>query len=241
VVFVLSNAVMLLYSLYPRRSVSRNGAVANDMLLLWQTWRQAKAESEQAPAHWYFLASEESHRRGRHEEAAKWLEEGLRLFPGDYELEWTQGHILMCRGEYAAARKAWVLLLGRYGGYARFEVVRYPFFNSIAYVDALSGVSELLAEAEVCSRLALERYPWNVYCLCTRGSVLVEMGQYTEGLQLLHRALKRHTERPGRALNACYIGIAERRRGNLDESRSYFAMARRLDPNCWLLAREKEG
>ena len=51
--------------------------------------------------------------------------------------------------------------------------------------------------------------------------------------------MKNNPENYGQALNACYIGIAEARRGNPTESRNYFAIARRLDPDCILLDRER--
>lgn len=102
----------------------------------------------------------------------------------------------------------------------------------------MMGKPELLHKADTCSRLALEKMPWIVYNKGTRGSVLVELGKYEEGLRLLHDAMRNHTEKRGQALDACHIGIAEARRGNLAESRNYFAIARRLDPKCKLLDRE---
>ncbi len=79
---------------------------------------------------------------------------------------------------------------------------------------------------------------WSVYFRGTRGRVLVELGRIQEGLPLLHQALKANLEKDGRALNACYLGIAAARRGDLAVSKSYFALARKLDRDCILLERE---
>jgi hypothetical protein len=62
--------------------------------------------------------------------------------------------------------------------------------------------------------------------------------QFEEGLKLLHDAMQNHPEKSSKALNACYIGIAEARRGNSVESHNYFSTARKLDPYCVLLERE---
>lgn len=236
-VFMLSNASLLANSLWPYRFETRHGKIPNDILLLWETWRRPKAEVEQMPAHWFFLEAEESQRQGNYEMAREWIESGRRLYPKYDGLEWLQAYNLIQLRRYGEARTAYVLLLGRYG---KFEEMRVMLFNNIAYADLLSGDARLLDEAEVCSRLALEKHPWNCHFKGTRGSVLIEMGEYDEGLKLLHQALKQHTERQGRALNACFIAIAEARRGRPEESRNFFAIARTLDPKCFLLERESQ-
>ncbi len=98
----------------------------------------------------------------------------------------------------------------------------------------------MLIKADTCSRLALKQIPWLVNCKGTRGSVLIELGRYDEGLKLLHDALRDDSHKPGQALNACYIAIAEARRGNLKESHNYFTLARKLDSDCVLLERGKQ-
>jgi len=190
------------------------------------------------PAHWYFKESQESHGEGRYEEARKWIDDGLKLFPRNYYLEWAHPYNLMDLKNYSEARRAYVRLLGKY---SKIEELRFTIFNNIAYGNLLSRDPQLLDEAEVCSRLAREKFPSNSYFNGTRGCVLVELGQYEDGLKLLYEALKSQTEKAGQALNACYIGIAEARLGKLTESHKFFAMARRLDPKCFLLERETEA
>ncbi|MEO7300005.1 MAG: hypothetical protein ABI042_15670 [Verrucomicrobiota bacterium] len=197
--------------------------------------RCSKSSVNQAPAHWYVCEGQESQKEGRPKEASKWIEEGLKLFPNNYYLEWLHASNLTELKNYREARKTYVRLLGRY---SKSEELRFTLFNNIAYTDILSGDAKLLDEAEVCSRVAFEKCPWNCYFVGTRGIVLIELQQYDEGLKMLYRAIKQHTERPARALNACYIAIAQARRGKLGESRNFFAMAKKLDPNCSLLERE---
>jgi len=228
---VLSNAVMFLYSANPMRERSP----PNDVQLLWQTWRRPKKENEQMPAFWYQMESEECQRNGRHEEASRWIEAGLKLFPDNYWLEYSRASNLIDLKQYIEARRALARLLGRYG---RHENMRVGLFNNIAWAGVLSQNPALLDEANICSKLAWEQAPWDAYRRGTRGSVLVEIGEIEEGLKLLHLALKQHTERRSRALVACYVAIGENRSGRSEVGRSYFALARRLDPHCTLLERE---
>ena len=137
--------------------------------------------------------------------------------------------------QYREARRIYVQLLGRLAGYPE---VRTTLFNNIAYADLLIDDPGLLWEADACSREAYSRTPWVVYVKGTRGSVLVELGDYDEGLKLLQDAFGNHPEKHGQALNACYIAIGECRRGNVIEGHNYFSLARRLDPQCVLLDRE---
>jgi hypothetical protein len=55
----------------------------------------------------------------------------------------------------------------------------------------------------------------------------------------LKRAIKKHTDNKNKALNACYLSIAEKRRGNEDAARKYLEQARKLNPECSLLERAR--
>ena len=113
--------------------------------------------------------------------------------------------------------------------------------NNLAYVDALLGRAELLPEADDFSRRALELNPGSIELRGTRGVVLVELGKFDEGVAMLQYGLRYHPEKSGRAIDACYLGIAAARRGYASECLSYLAIARKLDPHCPLLDRVMEG
>jgi hypothetical protein len=232
--FVLGNASLLIYSLWPFRFESGPEDSPNDILLFWQTLCRPQAEIDQIPAYWYFKESQECQRNHKYEEARKWIREGLKRFPKNYYLEFAEAYNFMDLKKYQEGRKAYVKLLGRY---SKSEELRFTIFNNIADGNLLSGDSQLLEEAEICSRVAVEKYPYNHYFAGTRGSVLIGLGQYEEGLKILPQALKAHSEPSLQASLACYIGFAEARLGRLDESQNFFTMARRFDPNCVLLER----
>jgi hypothetical protein len=109
--------------------------------------------------------------------------------------------------------------------------------NGLAWVDTLIGGDELIQEADKYSKEALENMPHVSYFRGTRGNVLVELGQYEEGLVLLREAMNAADNPTMKALDACHIAIAEQKRGNLDESRKFAEIARSWDPDCMLLDR----
>lgn len=236
--FLLSNASLLIYSLWPHRFESRFGKIPNDILLLWETWRRPQAQVEQLPAHRSYLEAQECQRQGDYAVAKNWIEKALNYYPSNYTLEWLQAANLIGLKCYEEARAAYLQLLDRYG---QSEELRCMVFNSIAYVDILAEDARLLDEAEGHSRFAYEKHPENVYFKGTRGIVLMKTGQYEQGMILLLQALKQHTERREQALDACLIAIAEAQRGKLEESRNFFSMARKLDPKCFLLEREPKA
>jgi len=230
----LSNALLILYSLVPHMAKTVAGKIPNDGLLLWKIWRYQQPEMEQTIAARYIYEAHECRRRKEMANAVKWIEDGLRCFPECFSLKFSAAEFLFHEKKYLAAARAFAVLLAKKK--ANNEIASY-LLNYIAYSYLMAGRPELLCKADVCSRLALEKMPWSVYNKGTRGSVLVELSQYEEGLKLLREAVRDQPEREGRALDACHIAIAEVRRGNHDESRKYANLARRLDPDCVLLER----
>lgn len=232
---LVANAMLLVYSLWPHRAQTNRGKLPNDGLLLWQTWRRSKCEIEQMPYAFYLYEAQECRDMKQYEEAQRWVEEGLKRFPRNWMLEMMRAANLLELKQYREARRIYVLLLGRL---AKYTELRTTLLNNIAYTDILIADPNLLWEADACSREAFSQTPWVIYVKGTRGSVLVELGDYDEGLQLLQDAFRNHPEKHGQALNACYIAIGECRRGNVNEGRNYFSVARRLDQQCVLLDRE---
>ncbi|MGA2174147.1 MAG: site-2 protease family protein [Verrucomicrobiota bacterium] len=236
-IILLSNSLLLAFSLWPHRGISAHGKIPNDALLLWQTWRQDRAKIAATFSYSYLFEADECCRDRKFTDAQKWLGEGLCAFPGNHLLAFSAATTLIFENKLDEARNALRALLTELAD----DPNLFPLLlNNIAYVDALLGRPELLPEADDFSRRALESAPWTVYFKGTRGIVLVELGRFEEGVALLEDALRKHPEKWGKAINACYLGIAATRRGYPSECLSYFAMARRLDPHCPLLDREKK-
>ncbi|HTX22686.1 MAG TPA: site-2 protease family protein [Candidatus Aquilonibacter sp.] len=231
----LSNFLLLVFSLWPHMANSTAGKTPNDGLLLWKIWWFDKPKINETLAIRYLREADECRLQKDLIGMKKWIEEGLCFFPHNPHLKISAVGILGLQKKYPEALRAYALLVGRD---KKNENLDSLLLNNIAYTCVLMGKPKLLARADACSRIALKLMPWVVHYKGTRGSVLVEQGKYDEGLKLLHDALRNHPEKTGKALDACHIAIAEARRGNLSESRNYFALARKLDPDCTLLERE---
>jgi len=110
-------------------------------------------------------------------------------------------------------------------------------FNNIAYTDALIGGPELLMEADRYSLEAMTNLSWMPSIKGTRGTVLLELGKIDEAVSLLHETMQTHDNLINKAENACWLAIAETRRGNPNAGRKYLDEARKFDSTCFLLER----
>lgn len=234
-VFTLANIGLLPFSLWPYESKSGGSKMQNDALLLWQVLRCDKATIEESPSFRYLREAQECQWKKDLVTAQKWIDEGLHKLPKSAPLKFLAAANLSLQKRYAEASRRYALLIGRDKRASNLDVL---LLNNIAFNSLLIGKPQFLRRADTCSRLVLERMPLVAHHKGTRGSVLVELGHYHEGMSLLYSAMKLHPEKGEQALNACYLGIAEARQGNLVESRNYFNIARRLDPDCVLLSRE---
>jgi tetratricopeptide (TPR) repeat protein len=229
---LLANLICVIYSLWPHHVRTTLGALPSDGLLLWQTIRMKGAEADVfLPA--FFALEGIEHRRLKDYAAAQiWFENGLREFPQNLALLTLAGINLIDLKRFEEARSRCLQSLDLPGLDAG---ARFLTLNNVAYVDALIGGDQLLAEADEYSKQALENLPWLPPVIGTRGTVLVALGQIEAGLELLRRSMEASDDPHGKALNACHIAMAERKRGDTEASRRYFETARVLDPDCVLL------
>ena len=231
-----SNALLLIYSLVPHFSNSVAGKIPNDGLwLFWKIWGIKKEQVEENLAARYLYEAGECRLQKNLVGAQKWVDEGIKHFPDNIRLKMSVAGMLYLNEKYAEAIRAFALMVGRH---KKHENLDGFLLNDIAYTCVLINRPTLLARADAASRIALKQMPWVVQMKGTRGSVLVELGRYDEALALLHDAMRNHPDKYGQALSACYIGIAESRRGNISNCKKYFSIARKLDPDCVLLERE---
>jgi len=232
---LLSNSLLLALSLLPHEGNSARGKTPNDALLLVNTWIHPPAKADTTAATLYLLEAEECRRDHDLAGAQNWLAGGLRAFPGNRYLEFGAASMLISAGKPDEARDALRALLPALEN----DPALFPILlNNIAWVNVWSGRPELLPEADDFSRRALESAPSTAAFRGTRGRVLVELGRIDEGVALLEDVFQKHLEKANKASVACCLGIAAARRGQPAECRNYFALARKLDAHCLLLARE---
>jgi tetratricopeptide (TPR) repeat protein len=233
-VFFVANMMSFCYSLVPRYFESVYGRIPNDGLILWKTLSLKKSAMEAIPVYYYLYEGLERFKHKQLQTSREWFEKGLAVFPNNVTLLAAKGHVLTYQKEFSDAREIFLHLLNLPNVHIH---QRCYYTNNLAWVDALIGGNELIQEADKYSAEALENMPHVSHFKGTRGTVLVEMGRFDEGLKLLKEAMDSAMDSNSKALNACHISIAEQRRGNFEEGQKYAAIARSLDSDCILLDR----
>lgn len=233
-VFLYVNLLILVQNLWPHTFNTPIGRLANDGKLLWQTLFTKSDMIASTLATRFALEAMSCHEKHQNAAALTWTEQGLASFPGNLLLLNWRGILLLEQKSYEAARDCFKMLLDRADNPPD---VRALMLNNIAYVDALLGGSEFLAEADRYSQEALSLIGWVPAVKGTRGTTLLELGKIDDALVLLHESMEHADNSNGKAQNACFISMGEARRGNLDQSRKYLDEAKKLMPDCFLLER----
>jgi tetratricopeptide (TPR) repeat protein len=233
--FLYANLLMLIASLWPRKHPHVLAGMVlpmrSDGLNLLTIPFQSQAEIEQRAAAYFAMEAASALERAEYDKARQRAEEGLQHYPTNLVNRLQLGASLLYLQEYAAARKHLLPLLQQ----EHESSIRAIILNNLAWTDLMLGGEELLQEADRYSEEVLQLLPWVPSLRGTRGSILVELGDFEGGIRLLHEALAGNEDPRNRASNCCYLALAEFRRGNGQKGRAYEAMARKLDPNCLLL------
>lgn len=233
-VFFYTNLVIFVQSLWPHMFDSPIGKLANDGKLLWQTLFAKADMIDNTSVARFALEAMDCHEKHQVAKALAWIEQGLARFPTNFLLLNWRGILLMEQKNYEAARDCFKMLLARADNTPS---VRALMLNNVAYVDALLGGSERLAEADHYSQEAMSLIGWMPAVKGTRGTTLLESGKIEDALVLLHESMEHTDSSSGKAQNACFISMGEARRGNLAQSRKYLNEATKLMPDCFLLER----
>lgn len=230
-----SNFLLLLINLYPHKVFAMSDMRGTDgWHLLHAPFLSEKELSQQYVGN-YVNEALQAYTANDFPQAQSWLDQALALDPASVVARNMQGVLQLALGQNQDARQTFIDLLETEDG--KKPAMYYILLNNIAYLDALIGDPALFPEADEYSAKALKHLPWVSFIIGTRGTVLVEMGQLDEGIELLKKSMSLHVEKQGKALNACHLAIAEHRRGNHDAARKYLASARLLDPKCYLIPR----
>jgi tetratricopeptide (TPR) repeat protein len=232
---VVVNLALFIANLYPRKLPSLAETQGTDGWHLARALFSPESELQKIYSASYAMEAWHAYLESDYDAARKWVDRALTTAPDSFSARTMLGLIQMGRGDYSAARVTFQRLLetedAKQPGY------RYLMLNNLAYVNALSNDASLLPEADQLSADAFACLPWIPAIVGTRGTVLVEMGRFEEGIALLKKSMSMHSDKNGKALNACHAAVGEFRRGNAAEARKFLSAARTLDPKCILLAR----
>ncbi len=107
---VLSNVILLLFSLWPSMVTSSAGKLPSDGLqLFWKIWRLTKTDIKNILAYRYFYEAQESCLKKDLSGAQKWIEAGLRDFADNFQLKLSAAGILYQQQELCRSH-AWPML-----------------------------------------------------------------------------------------------------------------------------------
>lgn len=230
-----SNALVFITNLIPRSFPSATGQMVSDGVHLIRAFMLKKDDLDQLRIAFHLAHADAARQRCDMKAVADWIERGLSDYPDDRTLLLHQGISLIEGQKFVEARSLFQKLLQDCD--ADDLGFRALLMNDIAWVDALIGGKDLLDEADEYSDYAFKVLPWVAGVKGTRGTVLVERGGLRDGIPLLEASFREAEEPWGRAQSACFLAIAEARRGNPKAAAAYLKRARELHPDCFLISR----
>jgi tetratricopeptide (TPR) repeat protein len=234
IVFGLANVFAIVINLWPRHISSPFGDVANDGMSLLTIPFAPMSEIE-AYHLGYFQYEVLSRLRSKDQNGAlECCRSGLERFPGNFNLLYLQGYLLLVQERLDEARRIFDDLR------THPELTpenRALLLNHIAWTALISWSPDALKQADDFSRQALAALPWLPEVKGTRGSVLVVAGDVEPGIELLREAFAENVDPDSRALNAAFLALGSARLGEFDAARESLRKAEELDPDCNQLAR----
>jgi tetratricopeptide (TPR) repeat protein len=235
--FFIANLLIVIENLWPRQITTSLGKRPSDGNQLLEALKADPNRAAQSHAAGFILEGILCQETKQLAEAQSWLEKGLALYPDNLQLLATQGLNLLYLRRLNEARDCFLKVLPRTD---KDRFLRSIILNNIAYTDAQLGGSELLTEADRYSAEAMTNLSWMPSIKGTRGTVLLELGRFDEAVPLLLETMQTHDNLINKAENACWLAIAETRRGNPNMGRKYLDEARKFDSTCLLLERARK-
>jgi tetratricopeptide (TPR) repeat protein len=230
---VLANIVLAVTNLVPFKISLTTGMQGTDGWHLLRVPFLGQAELTKRYVGYFAGEALQAYASNDLKEARKWVNQAFAFDRNSGIARNILGIIQMAAGEHKAARETFLQILETEE--AKEPGLHYVLLNNVAYLDALLRDEALLTEADDYSLQAFQHLPWIPAVMGTRGTVLVELGQFEAGIDLLKRSMSLNVDKQSKALNACHIAVGEFRRGNPGVARKFLATAKTLDPNCFLV------
>jgi hypothetical protein len=231
--FIWGNTLLIVFNLVPRKVLVGNNRVPNDGLLLFTIPFMPRKTLDNVKRTYYFYQILNSLHNHKFEDAEQWLAKGMEAYSDNLTWSFFSASILISKFQFHDARERLISDMKQQECSHELK----PFIcNAIAWLDLMIADPALLEEADRFSQLAMEESPWLPQFRGTRGSVLIEIGRVEDGLRLISQAFYEN-DAASRALNACYLAIAENKLGNKLKANIYLTKARKLDAKCPLIER----
>jgi tetratricopeptide (TPR) repeat protein len=246
---IYSNTYLFLISIIPMKINSSIGSLKNDGLNLLSIPFQKTNETTDLETVAEEMKALEMLREERFNEALLFYQDAIGKKPEKYLINVNIGLIELMKGNFERANLLFTETLETLLNEKADEKTVQEFndanknilYNNIAYVNALLPSEELLEIADEYSKIALNSSPNFVNYIGTRGAVLIRLGKYPTGINLLERAFKLHSEDSPRSANALFIAIGEAKMGNKEKSLEWLETARKIHSTHYFFAiAEKE-
>lgn len=122
--------------------------------------------------------------------------------------------------------------------YARITDTEKAFiFDYLACIVAINGHKQYLNDADYWSKEAIELASYSKTLKGTRGAILIELGRYDEGKQLLLPLTEPENDTIDIAISSCYIAKAEYFLGNIEEVEGWLRKAKEIGVSPQVLER----
>jgi tetratricopeptide (TPR) repeat protein len=193
----ITNILLLAVNLFPHRVVKPMGEFITDgyhlLKILFTKQPSLKEYQDAVPR----LEALEHMRRGEVEKAIAIYQRLLAAAPGNDLLRHDLAIANLHRGEYEQARRLFIEVFDT----EEFEkpVKKILLMNNIAWVSAVLNRPEWLEQADDYSQRAYLFAPNLVNFMGTRGTVLIRLGRYKEGIDLLKKAYRYQSTNEARA------------------------------------------
>ena len=210
--FTFAGVVLALGNLFPYRS----GGQTTDGWKLLTTPFMSRSELDQMVAQSGAVEVVEHLRRGDHDDALSRARAMVDESPDSVESRTALAVVLLRAERWAEAGDE---IRDQLATLDLDDDKRTLHLNNLAWADLMTGDPSLLDEADRASAEAFASQPWRHAIRGTRGSVLVERGELTQGIELLRSSELRSHEPRSRASTDAYLAIALARSGNVWDAR----------------------
>lgn len=234
---IYSGVVDLARNLYPNTYPSISGPAANDGMLLISLPFMPTAMLENTVIFSYFMECTSLLSHDDVDRAAAVCREGLQRFPDDLHLKAMSGICELEQGRPEQAYSTLQSLLSHADITPEFEAIIH---GNLAWCGLETAYASRLPDALAESKQAFDALPWLPEIQGTRGSILIEAGEFDTGIPLLKSAFRKNESASGRAWNAAYLALAHVRQSEFEQALDQLNTAEKLNSACRLIARVRK-
>lgn len=218
--FIISSIVMIAFNLLPINYKFKGIKLPSDGLRMLKTPFMKEKDLGEILSAGRFMDAHEMFEKKQYDLSAKAYEDILKENPGLTAAKNNLSVIYMKLLELEKAERILTALLGEQRE-KRYDCLIY---NNLAWVHLLYDTEQSLEKADAYSRMAYELNPDMANIRGTRGSALIALGKYNEGIDLLKKLAKLRKPVDPATNNACvffFLSYAYRKKRDYQMANRY--------------------